>query len=170
MHFLHKVWQIMRDDLPEFDFICLHGIWSWISDENRHIIVDFIRRKLKVGGILYISYNTLPGWSAPSPIRHLLVEHKRLMSSSEHDSLVTAKAALEHSKKILEMSPILCQASPTLIPRVTQLLEQNSNYLVHEYLNQDWHPMFFAQLEKWLEPAKLSYLSTKYKISLLRKR
>ena len=153
----------MRDDLPEFDFICLHGIWSWISDENRHIIVDFIRRKLKFGGILYISYNTLPGWMTLSPVRHLLVEHKRLMSSSEHDSVVTARAALDYSKNILEMSPILCQVNPTLMPSVTQLLEQNSNYLVHEYLNQDWHPMFFAQLEKWLEPAKLSYAcSAKY--------
>ena len=41
-----------RDDLPEFDYIGLHGIWSWISDENRAVIVDFIRRKLKVGGVL----------------------------------------------------------------------------------------------------------------------
>ncbi len=51
-----------REDLPDFDFIGLHGIWSWISNENRKILVDFIRRKLKVGGVLYISYNTLPGW------------------------------------------------------------------------------------------------------------
>ena len=47
-----------RDDLPAFDYIGLHGIWSWISDANRAVIVDFIRRKLKVGGVLYISYNT----------------------------------------------------------------------------------------------------------------
>ena len=40
-----------RDDLPNFDYIGLHGIWSWISDENRHVIVDFIRRKLNVGGV-----------------------------------------------------------------------------------------------------------------------
>jgi SAM-dependent methyltransferase len=50
-----------RQDLPDFDFIGLHGIWSWISDENRAVIVDFIGRRLKVGGVLYISYNTLPG-------------------------------------------------------------------------------------------------------------
>src|SRR5690242_15785417 len=25
----------LRPDLPSFDLICLHGIWSWISDENR---------------------------------------------------------------------------------------------------------------------------------------
>lgn len=39
--------------LPEFDYLCLHGIWSWNSETNGVIIVDFIRRKLKVGGLLY---------------------------------------------------------------------------------------------------------------------
>lgn len=51
-----------RDDLPEFDFIGLHGIWSWVNDANRQIIVDFIARKLRIGGVVYLSYNTMPGW------------------------------------------------------------------------------------------------------------
>ena len=29
-----------RPDLPDFDYIGLHGIWSWISDENRHAPPD----------------------------------------------------------------------------------------------------------------------------------
>jgi hypothetical protein len=37
------------DDTPEFQFIGLHGIWSWISDANRQAIVDIIRTKLAVG-------------------------------------------------------------------------------------------------------------------------
>ena len=39
-----------RSDLPAFDYIGIHGIWSWISDDNRAVMVEFIRRKLKVGG------------------------------------------------------------------------------------------------------------------------
>ena len=42
-----------RPDLPDFDTIGLHGIWSWISDANRAVIVDFVRRKLKVGGVVF---------------------------------------------------------------------------------------------------------------------
>ena len=68
-----------RTDLPEFDSIGLHGIWSWINDENRTVIVDFIRRKLKVGGVLNISYNTQPGWAAMAPMRDLLAEHSEVM-------------------------------------------------------------------------------------------
>ena len=35
----------------------------------------WIRYWIAAGGIVYMSYNTLPGWAAYSPIRHLLVEH-----------------------------------------------------------------------------------------------
>jgi len=57
-----------RTDLPDFDYIALHGLWSWINDDNRAVIVDFIRRKVKVGGVVYISHNTLPGWATtPRP-------------------------------------------------------------------------------------------------------
>ena len=68
-------------DLPDFDYIGLHGIWSWISDANRAVIVDFVRRKLKVGGVLYISYNTLPGWGAFAPMRHLLTQHAEVVGA-----------------------------------------------------------------------------------------
>src|SRR5690348_5278214 len=46
-----------RPDLPDFDYIGLHGTWSWVSDENRAVLVDFLRRKLKLGGVVFISYN-----------------------------------------------------------------------------------------------------------------
>ncbi|MBP8937609.1 MAG: class I SAM-dependent methyltransferase [Agrobacterium sp.] len=52
-----------RADLPQFDIIALHGIYSWIAKEHRDTIVRFIDRKLKPGGLVYISYNCLPGWS-----------------------------------------------------------------------------------------------------------
>ena len=37
------------DETPEFQFIGLHEIWSWVSDANRQAIVDIIRTKLAVG-------------------------------------------------------------------------------------------------------------------------
>lgn len=146
-----------REDLPEFDFIGLHGIWSWISDENRDIIVDFLRRKLKVGGVLYISYNTLPGWAAISPVRHLLVEHERINFSSAQNRVNHTKSALEAGKKVLELSQRLCNSSPTLIPKIDELLGLDPHYLTHEYLNTYWQPMYFSQIEELLSSAKLNY-------------
>ena len=62
-------------DLPELDYVALHGIYSWISARNRRLIVDFIRRRLKPGGMVYVSYNSLPGSAQTAPLRRLLTEH-----------------------------------------------------------------------------------------------
>lgn len=146
-----------QDDLPDFDFIGLHGIWSWISDENRHIITDFLRRKLKVGGVLYISYNTLPGWSSAAPIRHLLAQHNSMMASPASNRADNAKLAVEFGKQVIELSHSLNSTTPFLASRIAQLETMSPNYLAHEYLNKDWHPMYFAQMAQWLGDAKLSY-------------
>ena len=87
-----------RTDLPDFDYIGLHGIWSWISDENRSVIVDFIRRKLKVGGVLYISYNTLPGWAAFAPMRHLMTEHAEVLGSEGRGIVSRIDGALDFAE------------------------------------------------------------------------
>lgn len=146
-----------RPDLPDFDSIGLHGIWSWISDENRAVIVDFVRRKLKVGGVLYISYNTQPGWAAMVPMRDLLTEHSEVMGSPGQGLLGRIDAALAFAEKLLATNPAYARANPQVPERLRRLKEQNRNYLAHEYFNRDWLPMPFSRMAQWLAPAKLSY-------------
>ncbi len=146
-----------RSDLPEFDSIGLHGIWSWISDENRSIIVDFIRRKLKVGGALYISYNTLPGWATFAPMRHLMTEHASVMGSHGKGVVNRVDGALEFAQKLIDTNPMFARANPGVAERLKKVAEQNRHYLAHEYFNTDWHPMHFATMSDWLAPAKISF-------------
>jgi SAM-dependent methyltransferase len=146
-----------RPELPEFDYIGLHGIWSWISDENRGVIVDFIRRKLKVGGVLYISYNTQPGWAAFAPMRHLMTEHAQAMGSTGAGIVSRIDGALDFTDKLLATNPGFARANPSVTERIKSIRGQNRHYLAHEYFNRDWHPMHFATMAQWLEPAKISY-------------
>jgi SAM-dependent methyltransferase len=146
-----------RDDLPEFDFVGLHGIWSWISDENRAVIVDFVRRKLKVGGVLYVSYNTQPGWAQMVPLRHLLTEHAEVMAAPGRGIVSRIDAALEFADKLFALNPIFSRANPPVLDRLKQMHGQNRHYLAHEYFNRDWEPMHFADMANWLEPARVSY-------------
>ena len=146
-----------RADLPDFDYIGVHGIWSWISDENRRVMVDFIRKKLKVGGVLYISYNTLPGWAAFAPMRHLMTEHAERIGSEGHGIVSRINGALEFTEKLLETNPLYSRANPQVADRIKKLKDQNRHYLAHEYFNRDWHPMHFATMAEWLEGAKLQY-------------
>lgn len=146
-----------RSDLPDFDYIGLHGIWSWISNENRAVIADFVRRKLKVGGVLYISYNTQPGWAAMIPMRHLLTEHSKVVGAPGQGIVGRIDAAIDFTEKLLATQPMYARANPHVVERLKQIKGQNRNYLAHEYFNRDWEPMPFATLSDWLAPAKLSY-------------
>lgn len=146
-----------RPDLPDFDFIGLHGIWSWISDENRSVIADFIRRKLKVGGVLYISYNTLPGWAAFAPMRHLMTRHADVIGAEGHGIVSRINGALDFAEKLLATNPAYARANPQIADRLKKIKDQSRHYLAHEYFNRDWHPMHFGTMAEWLEPAKVSY-------------
>jgi SAM-dependent methyltransferase len=146
-----------RSDLPEFDYIGLHGIWSWISDENRHVIVDFIRKKLKVGGVLYISYNTLPGWAAFAPMRHLMTEHAEVLGAEGRGIVSRIDGAMDFAEKLLATNPLFSRANPQVGDRLKKMKEHSRHYLAHEYFNRDWHPMHFATMAEWLEPAKVQF-------------
>jgi SAM-dependent methyltransferase len=146
-----------RDDLPAFDFIGLHGIWTWIDDANRQVIVDFVRRRLKVGGVLYISYNTLPGWAAFAPMRHLMVAHAEALGATEQWLTNRIEGALAFAEQLLATNPAYSRANPQVAERLQKMKEHHRHYLAHEYFNRDWHPMHFATLAEWLRPAKLRY-------------
>jgi SAM-dependent methyltransferase len=146
-----------RADLPEFDSIGLHGIWSWINDENRAVIVDFIRRKLKVGGVLYISYNTQPGWAAMVPMRDLLTEHSEVMGVAGQGITKRIDGALEFADKLLATNPNYLKVNPVVTERIKGMKAHNRNYLAHEYFNRDWLPMPFSKMAQWLAPAKLDF-------------
>jgi len=146
-----------RTDLPDFDYIGIHGIWSWISDENRAVIVDFLKRKLKVGGVLYISYNTMPGWAAFAPMRHLMTEHAEVLGAEGRGIVSRIDGAIDFAEKLLAVNPAYSRANPQVPERLKKMKEHNRHYLAHEYFNRDWHPMHFAIMAAWLEGAKLQY-------------
>ena len=156
-----------RADLPEFDYIGLHGIWSWISDENRAVIVEFIRKKLKVGGVLYISYNTQPGWAAFAPMRHLMTEHAEVLGSEGRGIVSRIDGAMDFAEKLLATNPLFSRANPQVGERLQKMKEHSRHYLAHEYFNRDWHPMHFATMAQWLEPAKVQFACSANPLDLI---
>jgi cyclopropane fatty-acyl-phospholipid synthase-like methyltransferase len=146
-----------RPDLPDFDHIGLHGIWSWISDKNRAVLVEFFRRKLKVGGSLYISYNTMPGWASFAPVRHLLTQYAETMTAPGRGIVDRVDEAIDFTEKLFGTNPLYVKSNPQLAERLKRMKKENHHYLVHEYFNSHWHPMPFAQMAESLNHAKLAY-------------
>jgi SAM-dependent methyltransferase len=146
-----------RPDLPDFDYIGLRGVWSWISDRNRVVIVDFIRRKLRTGGIVYLDYNALPGWAAFSPMRHLLVEHANRGGASDRGTAARVDDAMAFAARLLSTHPEYAKDNPQILDRIKTLSGEDRRYVAHEYFNRDWVPMHFSTVAEWLKPARVDY-------------
>ena len=151
---------LANDDTPEFQFIGLHGIWSWVSDANRQAIADIIRTKLAVGGVVYASYNTLPGWAGFAPMRHLMTQHAKVLGSAGEGIINRIDDAFEFSNRLFELNPQYLRANPQAAERMKKLKEQNRHYLAHEFFNEDWHPMHFSTISELLAEAKLEFAAS----------
>ena len=146
-----------RTDLPDFDFIALHGVWSWVSPANRALLRDFVRRKLKPGGVLYLSYNCQPGWAPMVPVRDLLSAYIDRLTAPGEPLERRIDAALDFADKLLATRPAYLEAYPQVAARLAGLRAHDHRYLAHEYFNADWQPVDFAdQAETWAE-AGVSY-------------
>jgi SAM-dependent methyltransferase len=142
------------DALPKFDVIALHGIYAWISPENRRCIVEFIGRRLKPGGLVYVSYNCMPGWAAMAPLQRLFREH-----ADRHPdrSDLQMDGALAFANRLKDAGALCFSANPSLAGHLDKLPTHNRNYLAHEYLNGHWHPLYHLDVAREMEGARLSY-------------
>lgn len=156
-----------RPGLPEFDFVALHGVWSWVNDEARAKIVAFLRRKLKPGGVVYISYNTQPGWAVAGPLRHLMKRHAETLGAPGLGPAANLDAALQTMKRFFDLDPVYARLNSAVGDRMASLIKQDRTYMVHEYMNRDWVPMWFADVEARLASAKLSFATSAYASDLV---
>jgi len=125
----------MPADLPAFDFIVMHGVFSWVSADLRSHILDIVGRHLAPGGIVEVSYNTLPGWSSLLPVRSLL---RHFAARAEGDSLAKARAALETVTALHKADVPVFHDQPLAAQLVDRLLLADPRYVAHEYLNDHW--------------------------------
>ena len=144
-------------DLPYFDFITLHGVYSWIDSTNRKHIVDFIRRKLKAGGVVYVSYNCLPGWSSVSPLRQLLISSADMQSDSLEEQMNTA---IEFVGQLKSMNVAYFSQNPSAGNFFDNLSKRSRNYLAHEYFNEHWVPFYHGDVVKDFAPAEISFVAS----------
>ena len=146
---------------PEFDYICLHGIFSWISAENRQIILEIIQRFLKVGGVVYNSYNCAPGWSSKMPSRELLKLHHDLHSSAQSNVESSVKESLGFLNNLLALNPAFAGSNAPANNTLMECLEKQSlTYIAHEYFNGNWDCFYFYQVAELMESAKCSFAAS----------
>jgi hypothetical protein len=60
-------------------------------------------------------------------------------------------------EKVFAADPRYSKFNPNVKARFDKIKEQDRAYIAHEYFNRDWLPLTFAQMKRWLEPAKLDF-------------
>ncbi len=89
----------LKRDYGPFDYIACHGVYTWVSEQNRAALTAFIDRFLKPGGLVYLGYNSLPGWSGLAPIQHILAEVARCTPAKAPAAQFDQGAALVESMR-----------------------------------------------------------------------
>lgn len=135
-----------------FDYVAAHGVFSWVGPEVRMALVDFATRCLRPGGLLYISYNAMPAWAAVVPLRRLLnaAGGTTSLERAERGVALARKLAASHffgdnpfARKALEM-----------------IERSGLSYVAHEFLNDYWTPLYFADVARLMHESGLPYVGS----------
>jgi SAM-dependent methyltransferase len=143
--------------LSSFDIVVLHGIYTWVERSVRDDIHRFLRKKLLAGGLVYNSYNVMPGWATVGPIQQLVME---LARRSSRDSVAVIGEAQELLKSLVQHSSAFIVQNPGVKARVEAMAQQDRSYLAHEFLNSGWEPIYVTETMKNFGEAKLTYIGS----------
>lgn len=149
--------EALTQDLPLMDFIVLHGIYSWVSEENRDYIRALIKKTLRPGGLVYVSYNCLPGWSQAAPLRRLMAEFASREGGPVLEKLQTIKQVLPQ----LDALPLqYTQHNPYSKVVHDTIATKSPQYVVHEYMNMNWDLFYFTDVATQMHDIKMTYAAS----------
>ena len=140
-----------------FDIIVSHGVLSWISLENRRHLTAIIGRRLRAGGLTYLSYNVATGWSGVEPMRLLM---RQLAEADQRRTDQAAAGIFQVLDQLKAGGAGIFRAYPGLEARLEQMKAQDARYLAHEFLNRDWHPLMFAEVAEAMVETRTRYIGS----------
>ena len=74
LEFIHTDFQAADRRLSgQFDYILAHGVFSWVPEDVRDALLQLFAERLRPGGLLYLNYNTRPGWNVRGLVREFLL-------------------------------------------------------------------------------------------------
>jgi methyltransferase-like protein/predicted O-methyltransferase YrrM len=139
----------------KFDFIIVHGIYSWVPAPVQEKILAISKKNLSPDGVAYISYNVLPGWHMRGMIRDMMLYHSGKFPDNE-SKIKQAKALLEFLSKSVQgdKNPY----GMFLQSELEILKKQNDGYFFHEFLEENNFPVYFHEFSSASNRHGLKYI------------
>lgn len=117
--------------LGQFDYILVHGVYSWVPPMVRERILAIFGELLAPQGIAYVSYNALPGCRLRDLARDVMLYETREID----DPIEKVRAAREAIKRFAEATDAETFYGAALRERQRQIAEIPDNVLYHDDLN-----------------------------------
>jgi len=144
-------------DLPAFDYVTLHGVWSWVSEANRASILRFLRSHVRPGGLVYVSYNCLVGWDCLVAASRLF---KEFVDAGRGPLPQRIGQAIEMLESLAAREQGYFANNPSAVQWVKGLRRHSPAYLAHEHLNDHWTQFLHRDVVAAMAGAKLEYVGS----------
>jgi SAM-dependent methyltransferase len=143
------------EDLGRFDYIIVHGIYSWVPEDVRKAILATCRDRTTDNGIALISYNCLPGWRLRGALREMMLIHTSRFG--DVNTKVTQSKAL--MKYLAEATGGHGAWGQYLKQESETILTADNSYLAHDYLEIHNHALYFRDFLAEASSFGLSFLT-----------
>lgn len=157
VHLEEKDILTIDESFGKFDYIIVHGIWSWVPDAVKDKIFSICRNNLTEHGIAYISYNVYPSWKRQEQLREIMYFAGRDVLEEPLEAR-TRKGldALKALAEILENDKGLGGGGK--LPAIQKILNHNFYYIAHEYMEAFNDPIYVNGFIEWANRHRLAYI------------
>jgi methyltransferase-like protein/2-polyprenyl-3-methyl-5-hydroxy-6-metoxy-1,4-benzoquinol methylase len=142
-------------EIGQFDYIMVHGLYSWIPPAARDKILAICRSSLNPQGVAYISYNTYPGCHLREITRQLMLFHTKDVKDSR-ERIAQGRALIQW----LADGQTQSSAYQTFLREVSERFKVKSHGAVfHDDLAEINAPVYFHQFVSHAAEHGLQFLS-----------
>ncbi|WP_455262415.1 methyltransferase regulatory domain-containing protein [Neisseria sp.] len=144
------------ESFGKFDYIIVHGIWSWVPDAVKDKIFSICRNNLTEHGIAYISYNVYPGWKRQEQLRDIMQFSGR--DVLEEPLEARTRKGLDALKALAEILENDKGLGGGKLPAIQKILNHNFYYIAHEYMEAFNDPIYVNGFIEWANRHRLAYI------------
>jgi SAM-dependent methyltransferase len=145
----------LEGDLGGFDYIIAHGFYSWVPVQVRDRFFALCSRVLAPNGVVFVSYNTLPGSYLRLMLRDMMLFRTQGIDNPEQ----TVTAGQEFARTIAAARPEGDFQRELIEEQLRRLESHAAASTYHDELNPEYGPLYFTDFIEHARSHGLEYLA-----------
>lgn len=141
-------------DAGVFDYIIVHGLYSWVPEPVREALFAICARHLCPNGLAYISYNAYPGGHVRQILRDLAIFQTR--------DIADPSAKIREARKVADFIMAAMPADTLerhLFARVLSLYRDSDALVRFDLLSEDNEPVYFLDFMESAQACGLRFVA-----------